>query len=202
MGSVVPKSLPPGAESVTFPPLTLLIANPCPLEKPDAGNVIVIPEVKIKMFVPLSALPSVVELLITFCPLDRIPGLLDRSANDPDVATVANPDTSAAGTVAEAVNALVPLPLTYPVRVVAPVPPLATASVPLRVSVPLVVIGEPVKVRPVVPPDAATEVTVPLTLGGVTPKAFCKLFKLLSRLATIPSEATSDACVADINIAS
>ena len=81
-------------------------------------------------------------------------------------------------------------------------PPLATANVPPSVSVPLVVIGDPVKVRPVVPPDAATEVTVPPRSGGVTPKAFCKLFKLLSRLATIPSEVTADACVAVASIAS
>ena len=40
-------------------------------------------------------------------------------------------------------------------------PPFAVASVPPRVSVPAVVMGEPVKVRPVVPPDAATEVTLP-----------------------------------------
>ena len=36
------------------------------------------------------------------------------------------------GIVADAVKALVPLPLMYPVRVVAPVPPLATESVPPR----------------------------------------------------------------------
>ena len=48
-----------------------------------------------------------------------------------------------------------------PEALVAPVPPLATISVPPTVSVPVVVIGEPVKVRPVVPPDAATDVTVP-----------------------------------------
>ena len=48
-----------------------------------------------------------------------------------------------------------------PEALVAPVPPDAIASVPLSVSVPEVVIGEPVKERPVVPPDAATEVTVP-----------------------------------------
>ena len=47
---------------------------------------------------------------------------------------------------------------------VAPVPPLATARVPPSVSVPLVVIGEPVKLRPVVPPEAATLVTVPEAL--------------------------------------
>lgn len=48
-----------------------------------------------------------------------------------------------------------------PEALVAPVPPDAIASVPASVSVPEVVMGEPVKERPVVPPDAATEVTVP-----------------------------------------
>jgi hypothetical protein len=43
----------------------------------------------------------------------------------------AAPVTSATGIDAEAVMALVPLPLTYPVSVVAPVPPLATATVPV-----------------------------------------------------------------------
>ena len=45
--------------------------------------------------------------------------------------------------------------------VAVPVPPLATANVPPRVNVPLVVIGLPEKVNPVVPPEPATEVTVP-----------------------------------------
>ena len=45
---------------------------------------------------------------------------------------------------------------------VAPVPPLATASVPPSVKVPDDVIGEPLNVRPVVPPDAATLLTVPV----------------------------------------
>ena len=49
-----------------------------------------------------------------------------------------------------------------PVDVVPPVPPLATASVPASVMVPLVVIGPPLVVRPVLPPDTATLVTVPL----------------------------------------
>ena len=48
-----------------------------------------------------------------------------------------------------------------PEALVAPVPPDAIAKVPPRVSVPAPVIGEPVKVRPVVPPDAATDVTEP-----------------------------------------
>ena len=41
------------------------------------------------------------------------------------------------------------------------VPPLATPSVPPKVSVPDDVIGPPVKVKPVVPPEPSTEVTVP-----------------------------------------
>ena len=52
-----------------------------------------------------------------------------------------------------------------PEALVAPVPPDAIARVPASVSVPVVVIGEPVKERPVVPPDAATDVTVPLPAG-------------------------------------
>ena len=48
-----------------------------------------------------------------------------------------------------------------PVEVVTPVPPLATLSVPPSVSVPDVVIGPPVRVRPVVPPDPLTLVTEP-----------------------------------------
>jgi hypothetical protein len=44
---------------------------------------------------------------------------------------------------------------------VAPVPPLATASVPAIVIVPEEVIGPPDVVRPVVPPETSTEVTVP-----------------------------------------
>ena len=48
-----------------------------------------------------------------------------------------------------------------PAAVVALVPPLATASVPARVIVPEVVTGPPDVVRPVVPPEIATLVTVP-----------------------------------------
>ena len=58
----------------------------------------------------------------------------------------------------------------------APVPPLATANVPPRVSVPLVVIGEPENVSPVVPPEAATEVTVPAALS----------FEVIVKLGYVP----------------
>ena len=45
--------------------------------------------------------------------------------------------------------------------VVAEVPPLAIAKVPARVIVPEVVTGPPEVVKPVVPPDTSTLVTVP-----------------------------------------
>ena len=48
-----------------------------------------------------------------------------------------------------------------PVAVVAPVPPLSTSSVPASVMVPEVVTGPPEVVRPVVPPETSTDVTVP-----------------------------------------
>ena len=51
--------------------------------------------------------------------------------------------------------------LPVPVLVVTPVPPLATASVPPSVRVPEVVMGPPVSVRPVVPPEPLTLVSVP-----------------------------------------
>ena len=50
--------------------------------------------------------------------------------------------------------------------VVAPVPPLATFSVPASVIVPLVVTGPPDVVRPVVPPLTLILVTVPAPLVG------------------------------------
>lgn len=44
---------------------------------------------------------------------------------------------------------------------------MAVASVPVSVIVPAVVIGEPVTVMPVVPPDRATLVTVPVPVTVV-----------------------------------
>ena len=42
------------------------------------------------------------------------------------------------------------------------VPPFPIANTPLMVKVPVAVIGPPLKVSPVVPPEALTLVTVPL----------------------------------------
>ena len=56
-----------------------------------------------------------------------------------------------------------------PVEVVTPVPPLATAKVPASVMVPAEVMGPPDVVKPVVPPETATEVTVPLTVEAKVP---------------------------------
>jgi len=59
---------------------------------------------------------------------------------------------------------LVPLPISnwpFVGTVVKPVPPAPIPSVPPKVSVPELVIGPPVKVSPVEPPEALTLVTVP-----------------------------------------
>ena len=48
-----------------------------------------------------------------------------------------------------------------------PVPPLATANVPPKVIVPAAVMGPPDVVKPVVPPDTATLVTVPEPLAAM-----------------------------------
>jgi hypothetical protein len=57
--------------------------------------------------------------------------------------------------------------LPVPVLVVTPVPPLATAKVPVSVIVPDEVIGPPVVDKPVVPPATLIDVTVPALAGGV-----------------------------------
>ena len=112
VGSVVPMSAPPGMPSVTLPPLTLLTATPSPLANPVAGKVKVMPDVTIRMLVPIVLVLIVWLLPRTDCPLDCTPGWFDKSANEPDVATVAKPETSAAGTLATAVNTDVPAPFT------------------------------------------------------------------------------------------
>jgi hypothetical protein len=48
-----------------------------------------------------------------------------------------------------------------PERSDAPVPPFAMARIPLRVNTPVVVMGPPLNVNPVVPPEASTDVTEP-----------------------------------------
>lgn len=98
---------------------------------------------------------------------------------------VVPPDTATEVTVPEAAvthEATVPLvPRTSPAcpvcvgrsaliafeAVVCPVPPFAMPRVPPMVSVPDAVIGPPANVRPVVPPEPDTDVTVP----GVKPRA-------------------------------
>lgn len=95
------------------------------------------------------------------CP--AVPALLFRvtgedapdSANVP--ATVTLEVDNVPVSVGDADNTTEPVP----VAVVTPVPPCATARIPPTVNVPAPVTGPPEKVSPVVPPSAATEVTVP-----------------------------------------
>lgn len=56
--------------------------------------------------------------------------------------------------------------------VVAPVPPLDNDKTPPKVRVPAVVIGPPLNVSPVVPPDASTDVTDPVPVKPEFTKAF------------------------------
>ena len=96
--------------------------------------------------------------------------------NDPDAPMflteiVPKPVMSVLGIVAEAVKAAVALPLTYPVNVTAPDPPLGTLRVPASVTAPVVAVAG---VRPVVPPEKDTTpelatVIVPAALVTVMP---------------------------------
>jgi hypothetical protein len=82
-------------------------------------------------------------------------------------AAVYAPDSSEPGTVALAVITPTPVPFTYPVSVVAPVPPFAAPSVPVKVTAPAVpVLGR----RPVVPPlKVVTPPAEPVALIVIAP---------------------------------
>lgn len=85
--------------------------------------------------------------------------------------------------------------LPVPVEVVTPVPPFATANVPLSVMVPLPVTGPPEVVNPVVPPLTCTLVTVPDVAGAAqvgTPPATVKIWPVepIANLAAVPALAS------------
>jgi hypothetical protein len=107
------------------------------------------------MAVPSTAPPVIATLLALW--VDMVP----------------NPVISVFGIVAEAVKADVPEPLTYPVRVAAPVPPLPTIKVPANVIAPVVAV---LGVKPVVPAeDESTGADVAFDANSLTvPAAFLK----------------------------
>ena len=120
-------------------PLKLVPLNPVPIV-----NVLVVDAVTVVLPPKLTLLPLMVIALLANCtfvtvPLNAVVGIVD-----------------------DAVTALVPLPIKYPVSVVAPVPPFATFNLPPNVIVPLDVTGPPDVVSPVVPPDTSTLTTVPV----------------------------------------
>jgi len=95
----------------------------------------------------------------------RLALVVTLPAVSPDAVPVIFVPTSAEGVPSAGVTSVgevLRTTLPVPVLVTTPVPPLATASVPASVIVPVLVIGPPEVVRPVVPPDTATDVTVPL----------------------------------------
>ena len=92
----------------------------------------------------------------------------------PDAAIVIEPAPLVIVTFEPAVNVVLVKPVPLPMSsapfagvVVRPVPPLATPSVPANVIVPELVIGPPLVVRPVDPPDTPTDETVPELAAGV-----------------------------------
>lgn len=101
-------------------------------------------------------------------PVDTLVGVIAprESVTVPDVVT-GLPETPMPLLPETDTDVTVPLPVPAPrlalaaAAFVAPVPPLAMANVPAMVIVPEVVTGPPEKVRPVVPPDTSTDVTVP-----------------------------------------
>jgi len=108
---------------------------------------------------PTESVPSTVQLLKV--PEVGVPRIGVTSVGD--VAKTNDPDpvssvTAAARFALHGVSSQVATPVPNDVI---PVPPLATASVPASVMVPEDVIGPPEVVKPVVPPDTATDVTVP-----------------------------------------
>lgn len=144
----------------------------------ELGAVVIVPLVKVtdvmSVFVPLCAALKFVRAVVAVV------------APVPPLAIATTPLTLAA----EPVTLIPQVPdAPVPVRlgtlklvrafaaVVAPVPPLATFTVPLRVMVPFVVIGPPEVVKPVEPPDTATEVTVPVPLPPPPPS-----FTLVNKL--------------------
>jgi hypothetical protein len=106
-------------------------------------------------------LPEPVDDVTPVPPLatGRVPDTPVVSGRPVALVSVANDGTPMLGVVStgEVDRTLLP----EPVDAVTPVPPLATARVPPSVSVPEPVMGPPVRVRPVEPPEPLTLVTVP-----------------------------------------
>lgn len=101
------------------------------------------------------------------------------------------PDTSEPGTVDDAVNADVPLPLTYPVKVVAPVPPYGTVTV-LPFQVPLVSVPTVVRLLEPASGEAPMELYEMVLAAEplyVDPDASpAPLLLIVSALTTLPAE--------------
>ena len=102
----------------------------------------------------LKTLGTVIATLVT---VPLVAGAVDDQVVPSDVNTL--PEVLGATNVGA--DAPLPRMTLLAVRVVRLVPPLATASVPASVTVPEEVIGPPLVVNPVVPPETSTLVTEP-----------------------------------------
>ena len=108
---------------------------------PVVGAVVIVPVVIATLVnVPAAAVPDpmvvlLIELLVIVTPEAVPPVIATADAFCVDI--VPSPVISVFGIVALAVIGAVPVPLTYPVKVLAPVPPLDTTNMPPRVTTPL-----------------------------------------------------------------
>ena len=153
--------------TIVNPAISFGNITPVPEETVETTLISFVKAAEVAKFVPVEVIPTAVDLRI--CPptvrllvppeIDKLPVIVS-----PVLLTTGNQ----LGVVPSVTNAFVPNPVCdgsnavcAAVNVEAPVPPLAIFNTPLSVNVPFDVIGEPVNVNPVVPPDAATEVTVP-----------------------------------------
>lgn len=153
----------PPATFVAFVAVVAVAALP-PIDRPAAVPVRFVPGPE-KSVVAVTVVPRTVAAVVEPTVVPSIDPPVIATEVEFWVDMLPRPVMSVFGIDDEAVRALVPVPLTYPVSVVAPVPPLATLRVPPRVIVPLTVMGPPLVVRPVVPPETSTEVTVPPAAG-------------------------------------
>ena len=139
-------------------PLYEVPLNPVPIVNAEEADAVTVTEPPKETVEPLIVIDELVRLPFAIFVRVFVEPLIDVPVN---VVIVPPSDTEvepivialfvspALGIVATAVNALVPFPTRYPVRVFAPLPPFATFNVPLSVMGPdCAELGK----RPVVPP--------------------------------------------------
>ena len=129
------------------------------------------PEIKVELAVSTEVTVPLLSAAIEIDPAPFVIVIPVPPVNDANTGSAPVVPTNNCPSVGCAVAVIAPTPdpnnIPPSVNDVAPVPPLATMSVPAKVIVPEVVIGPPEVVNPVVPPETSTEVTVPLLSASI-----------------------------------